>query len=154
MPIKKIIIFSGLAFVLLLGLFVLSQYYRVHRPVNINLISLAGQKIAVDVAIDDEDHTDGLSGREKLEEDRGMLFVFDESAKYPFWMKDMKFSLDIIWLDENREVVYIKEDARPESYPDVFEPMRPSRYVLEVPSGFSKKNNLKIGDQATFYYSD
>ena len=70
-------------------------------------------------------------------------------------MKDMNFSIDMIWISENMKVVYIKKNARPESYPESYGPEgndKPAKYILEINSGFSEKNNLKIGDSVLFTY--
>ena len=104
------------------------------------------------MALTDTKREQGLSARVVLAENNGMLFIFDRSGVYPFWMKDMNFPIDIIWLDENLKVVYIKKDARPESYPDVYGSEKKAKYVLEVSSGFSEKNNLKVGDGVDFTY--
>ncbi|MCX6751552.1 MAG: DUF192 domain-containing protein, partial [Candidatus Nomurabacteria bacterium] len=88
----------------------------------------------------------GLSGRKSLNEDQGMLFVFYKSEIYPFWMKDMNFAIDIIWIDEDFRVVFIKKNASTQSYPETFTPNQNARYVLEGSAGFSEKNNLKVGD--------
>ena len=60
-------------------------------------------------------------------------------------MKEMNFPIDIIWLDENLKIVAIKENAMTESYPEVFTPSTPARYVLEVPAGFVQKNKISVG---------
>lgn len=88
----------------------------------------------------------GLSILDRLEDDQGMLFIFDESGVYPFWMKDMKFSIDIIWLDENNRVVFVKENAKPSDYPESYNSNIEALYVLEFNSGFILNNNIKIGD--------
>ncbi len=62
----------------------------------------------------------------------------------------MQFSIDIIWISEDLKVVDIKEEATPESYPESFAPKEGAKYVLEVGAGFSKLNNLKIGDSVKF----
>ena len=98
----------------------------------------------------EEAQTQGLSGRNKLKEDEGMLFVFNHIGQYPFWMKDMNFAIDIIWLGEDLSVVFIKKNALPESYPETFTPSQNAKYVLEVSSQFLKKNNIKIGDKVEF----
>ena len=88
-----------------------------------------------------------------MKKDEGMLFVFNHTGKYPFWMKDMNFPIDIIWIGEDLRVVYIKKDAKPESYPETFTPNQDAKYVLEVFSSFSEKNNLKEGDRVKFLSS-
>ena len=62
-------------------------------------------------------------------------------------MKDMNFPIDVIWLDENYRVVDIAQDVRPDSFPKVFDPQGPAKYILEVNAGFSGRNNIKIGDR-------
>jgi uncharacterized membrane protein (UPF0127 family) len=115
-------------------------------------ITIAGQNIKIELAKSDAEKEKGLSGHAELRPDEGMLFVFQKPDIYAFWMKDMNFPIDIIWLSEDMKVVYIKKDARPESYPGAFTPDQKAKYVLEVSSGFSEKNNLKIGDSAEFSY--
>lgn len=92
----------------------------------------------------------GLSGRESLPEGTGMLFVFEKPDLHGFWMKDMNFSIDIIWFNEYSEVVHIVENASPKSYPETFMPPTPSMYVLEVPAGFASEHNIKLGDIIDF----
>ena len=111
-------------------------------------VKIAGQNVEVGLAATLKSQTQGLSGRKSLGENEGMLFVFDHAGVYPFWMKDMNFAIDIIWLDENYRVVYIKKNAEPSSYPETFSPEMEAKYVLEVVAGFSDKNNLKVGDEA------
>ncbi|TSC60921.1 MAG: hypothetical protein G01um1014107_193, partial [Parcubacteria group bacterium Gr01-1014_107] len=86
----------------------------------------------------------GLSGIDQMPF-QGMLFVFDASAKWAFWMKDMKLDVDIIWISENLRVVDIKEEIKPETFPQIFEPREEAKYVLEIPAGFSKLHALKTG---------
>jgi len=114
---------------------------------KIQYIKIADKILKVELALTPEARQQGLSGREKLKEDEGMFFVFNHMDKYSFWMKDMNFALDIIWIGEDLRVVYIKKNALPESYPETFRPSQEVRYVLEVLAQFSEKNNLKGGDQ-------
>jgi uncharacterized membrane protein (UPF0127 family) len=81
-----------------------------------------------------------------------MLFVFDRPDTYSFWMKDMNFPIDIIWLSSDMKVVYTKKNARPELYPEIYIPKEKAKYVLEVVAGFSDKNNLQEGDSVLFTY--
>jgi uncharacterized membrane protein (UPF0127 family) len=91
----------------------------------------------------------GLSGRNSLAEDHGLLFVFPTPDRYGFWMPDMHFAIDIIWLDDKLRVVYIKNDATPDTYPEVFKPDTPARYVLEVPAGYAASHGIVVGTQAS-----
>ena len=113
-------------------------------------IKIAGQTVKVDLALTPEEHAQGLSGRAGLAENTGMLFVFKTLGKHSFWMKDMNFAIDMIWVSEDLKVIYVKENASPESYPEIFGPEKKTKYVLEVPAGFSERHNLKIGDKAEF----
>jgi uncharacterized membrane protein (UPF0127 family) len=99
--------------------------------------------ITVEVVDTPEKRTQGLSGREYLSEKAGMLFVFDNtSIKNCFWMKDMNFSIDMVWLNERREVVTVTPNVTPESYPETFCPEEPAKYGLELRD--SNANNLDI----------
>lgn len=92
----------------------------------------------------------GLMGRKSLEKDKGMLFIFEKEEIHPFWMKETLISIDIIWLNKNKEVVFIKESAAP--CQEICEPIIPSQkasYVLEINGGLAKKINLKAGDRAS-----
>jgi uncharacterized membrane protein (UPF0127 family) len=124
---------------------------------KIQYVKIAGKILKVDLALTAQEQEKGLSGRKELKEDEGMLFVFNHTGQYPFWMKNMNFNIDIIWIDENFRVVYIKKNASPESYlpagktgPEIFTSDFPAQYVLEVLAGFSEKNNLKVRDKMEF----
>lgn len=68
-------------------------------------------------------------------------------------MKDMKFPVDVIWLDKNYRVVDIVKDARPDSFPKVFEPSASAKYILEVNSGFAKRNGIEAGDDLSLLFN-
>ncbi len=87
----------------------------------------------------------GLSGRASLGESEGMLFVFPVDDVHGFWMKDMNFAIDMIWIDAGKKVVHIAANATPESYPASFVPASAARYVLEVPAGWAARNNVSVG---------
>ncbi len=92
----------------------------------------------------------GLSGRASLPGDSAMLFVFERPGKQCFWMKDMNFALDIIWLDATKRVVYLALDISPETYPKTFCPDQDAAYVVEVNAGRAQKNGVKVGSKAEF----
>jgi len=147
-----LIIFFGLIFI----------YGKPSDVTKVPNFVINGVQINVEIALTPEARTQGLSGRASLGEKEGMLFVFDAPGKYGFWMKDMNFPIDIVWftpsegneagLARDLRVVYIKKDAKPESYPEIFMPEENARYVLEVLAGFSDENNLQIGDRAELVY--
>src|ERR1035437_7103439 len=96
-----------------------------------------------------EDQEKGLGGRDSLPQNTGMLFVFDMPDTYGFWMKDMHFPIDIIWLNKDMMVTYVAQNVSPASYPEVFKPETPSLYVLEVNSGYTKANTIGVGTNIT-----
>lgn len=137
---------------LVVGFFLINQPSKNFSQENIKFVKVAGQNIKVDLALTKETQAQGLSGLINLAENSGMLFVFEKPGKYFFWMKGMNFPIDIIWLAEDMKVVYIKKNAQPEAFLETFGPEVDTKYVLEVVSGFSDKNNLKVGDMAEFTY--
>lgn len=93
----------------------------------------------------------GLSGRRYLSSEQGMLFVMGKESRHSFWMKDMYFPIDIVWLDRNLKVVDITENVSPESYPKTFTPTIPAYYVIEVLSGSVEKWGIKKSDTAIIF---
>jgi hypothetical protein len=110
-------------------------------------VILGGSEISVEVANTPDLRTRGLSGHVRHDVNEGMLFIFNDAEQYSFWMKDMSFPIDIVWFDSQYRVVYVKKNAEPTSYPEVFTPTAPAQYVLEVPAGFFSSHNLKVGDE-------
>jgi uncharacterized protein len=92
----------------------------------------------------------GLGGRTHLDEGEGMLFFFDNEDIYPFWMKDMQFPIDIIWIAADGTIVDMWQNASPDTYPNAYHPRAKSKYVLEVYAGFAQKNNLHEGNMVRF----
>jgi uncharacterized protein len=110
-------------------------------------------KLFVDIALTDKQKQDGLSIKNFMNENEGMLFYLEEPRKASFWMKNMHFPIDIIWLDENFSIVDIEDELQPctmaFSCPS-YKPLKESLYVLETIAGFANKHHLKIGDQMDF----
>ncbi len=102
--------------------------------------------LKLEVADTDAERELGLSGRTGLDQNSGLLFVFDRPGNYGFWMKDMLFPIDIAWLDKDRRVVHIERGVSPATYPTVFFPQANSTYVLEVNAGFLALHQINIGD--------
>jgi len=95
----------------------------------------------------------GLSNYSSLPDNTGMLFVFDKPRVIKMWMKDMKFPIDIIWLDKNYKITKMERSVMPCPSPeqcDIFETLVPSKYVLEVRSGFAIDTNLFESDSVEF----
>jgi len=102
--------------------------------------------LKVIVVEDERERAQGLSGRESLEPTEGMLFIFPESAYHGIWMKDMRLSIDIIWIDASGRIVDIAPVVHPDSYPKVFEPKTPARFVIETNAYFTESFGIKVGD--------
>jgi uncharacterized membrane protein (UPF0127 family) len=112
-------------------------------------IVVNGTTLRVELATTTVAREQGLSGRASLAADEGMLFVFPTDGVYRFWMKEMNFPLDIIWISFSGEVVYIEPSLAPSTYPDSYGATTPARYVLEVNAGFAVSHALHIGDRVT-----
>lgn len=108
-------------------------------------------KLNVEIADDNQERQKGLMFREKLNENSGMLFVFDEEGNQPFWMKNTMIPLDMIFIDKNFKIIDIKNvfpcDVEPCT---LYKSPMPALYVLEVDSNFTVRNNIKVGDKIIF----
>jgi uncharacterized protein len=106
----------------------------------------------VEIAKTNEERMRGLMFRESLEDDRGMFFIFDEENVYAFWMKDTLIPLDMIWINSEKEVVFIQENAVPceEEQCKVYNPGVSALYVLEINGGGSREIGLDVGERAEF----
>ena len=90
---------------------------------------------------------EGLMHRPGLEKNTGLLLVFPVEAKHAIWMKDMRFPIDILWLDSTGKIMALEENLPPcrQEPCEVFAPSTPARYALEVPAGYARENGLKTG---------
>lgn len=114
-----------------------------------NYLVIAETSVKIEVADSKSERERGLSGQEYIDSDQGLYFIYEDTDYHGIWMKEMKFAIDIIWISDNQEVVHIEKGIKPETFPKVFEPKIPARYVLEVGSGFVKRNGIKLGDLVT-----
>lgn len=110
-------------------------------------ITVHGERVRVDIADTSALREQGLSGRARLAPTTGMLFVFQQDGHYAFWMKDMRFSIDMVWLASDGSIVGLFENVAPESYPKSFVPDGGARYVLELPRGYVHAHGVKVGDR-------
>lgn len=112
--------------------------------------------IKLEIADSQKEWSKGLSGRDSLESNSGMLFIFDKHDIRPsFWMKDMHFAIDIIWINDGKIVDITKEapypaDETPDYQLPLYTPSQAIDYVLEVNSGFTDAHNIQIGNHITF----
>jgi uncharacterized membrane protein (UPF0127 family) len=120
---------------------------EVNPPLPRTTVVIAGRaRVSAEVARTDRERQLGLSHRRSLGDGEGMLFLFGGVGPASIWMKDMRFSLDILWVRGGR-IVMIKERAqplRPDRPPEIFTAEADS--VLEVPAGFAAANGISVGD--------
>ena len=116
---------------------------------------MGSHKIFVGLAKSNEEKRQGLSDREKLSDSQGMLFDFtgETNARPGFWMKDMRFDLDLIWI-KNKKIIGITANVpSPKNAGDklpLYSPPSPVDMVLEVAAGWSERQKIKVGDEVKF----
>lgn len=135
-------------FYLVLGLiFIFGSFYLfLKQPSNVEkTLKIGDFSIVVEIASTPEERTQGLSNRDSLPTDSGLLFIFDESDFHGFWMRDMKFGIDIVWIDDGWTVIGVERNVLPETFPKVFYPPSKVRYVLELNAGLTSKHNIDRG---------
>lgn len=141
-------------FIILVGLLTQGKLDKFITPIKnsspeTKVVVINNKEINIELAKTNEERAKGLSNRDKLDENSGMLFIFEKNSKPSFWMKDTKIALDIIWINDDK-IVSINKNVDPEpnkkdsqlkKYP------APSEidYVLEVNGGFSDKHGIKAG---------
>jgi uncharacterized membrane protein (UPF0127 family) len=111
-------------------------------------VTINRYNISAFVADTDAKRIEGLSGIENIAQDQGMLFILDYPSKQGFWMKEMKFPLDIIWVDNNNTVVHVEKRLQPCTsifFCPVFTPLKDAKFVLETRAGFADSHSVKEG---------
>jgi uncharacterized membrane protein (UPF0127 family) len=113
-------------------------------------VTIGENRIFVDIAKTDGERERGLSGRASLRDDEGMFFIFPEKGRYGFWMKDMNFPIDIIWMNDHK-IVWIEKNVDPqigvsEEKLSIYIPDEDADSVLEIKGGKSDELNFFIGD--------
>jgi uncharacterized membrane protein (UPF0127 family) len=122
-----------------------SQAYR-----NDVQVRLGGKEFKAEKSATEASREQGLSGRACIGGDQAMLFAFDKPDRYCFWMKNMNFPIDMVWLDAQKRVTNLVPDAQPSSYPTSFCPNEESQYVLELRAGSLRHLEVTLGDSAKF----
>jgi uncharacterized membrane protein (UPF0127 family) len=116
-------------------------------PAVIPLRLPSGKVLQSEVMVKDEDRAMGLMFRPSLPSDHGMLFLFDETDFHTIWMKNCKFPIDIVWLDEDRRVVDVAPSVPPckDDPCPVYRPMFRARYVVEMNAGEAGREKVARG---------
>lgn len=104
--------------------------------------------VRVEIASTPEALKKGLSGRDDIGgRHKGMFFIFPETDYHGIWMLGMKFSIDIVWIDENLTVVDITRNISPDTYPRTFRTEKPIRYVLETEAQYVDLVGIRVGQK-------
>ena len=113
-------------------------------------LQLGDTVLSASVADTPNERAQGLSGTPYLPQEVVKLFVFDYSFPWGFWMQDMNYPIDIIWLDEEKIVVHVVERVTPDSYPTSFTPPVSAKYVIETVAGFTAVHAVATGTVVTW----
>jgi uncharacterized membrane protein (UPF0127 family) len=111
-----------------------------------------GFSVTAELARSDEERARGLMFREKMAEDQAMLFLFETEEAHSFWMKNMRFAIDILWLDAQKRIVHLEKTVPPcprDPCPS-YAPSAAASFVLELQAGFAEKHGLRLNDRVEF----
>jgi uncharacterized protein len=106
-------------------------------------------KIDIEIADNDYERTRGLMYRHSLPDNAGMLFIFENSGPLSFWMRNTYIPLDIIFVDEKKQIITIYKKTDPLSYNNI-PSKKNAKYVVEVNAGFCDKYGISVGDYLAF----
>lgn len=135
-----IVIICVIGLILFLGL-----YYRAHPLVT--QLEIHGHTFTVELAVTPEEKTKGLGYRDSLAEDTGMLFVYDHPEQYGFWMKGMRFPIDILWISDKTIVDITKNvPVATDDFLPTYTPKLPVNQIFEINAGQSDGLGIQIGD--------
>lgn len=140
---KLLFILIPILILLILGTF-FYNLYQFSRPTA----QIRDHKFYLLTAKSDKDKQVGLSKYKKLEDNKGMIFVFEKPGLYPFWMKDMKFPIDIIYINQNKIVTIYKNI--PKDNLTIYSPTQSADKVLEINANLSDKYNFAVSDSVAF----
>jgi len=146
--------FILLVVLLFLSLLSFMNFFNKNKKETANFSRVCFNKtcIPVELAVTNSERERGLMYRDFLADDAGMLFIFNGKGTYPFWMKNMKFPIDIIWINDDA-IVHIERDVPPCASEQCLSywPEEEANYVLEVPANFTLKTGLEVGSKVEFY---
>jgi uncharacterized membrane protein (UPF0127 family) len=116
-------------------------------PAVIPLTLPSGTVLQTEVMVEDADRAMGLMFRASLPQDRALLFVFETADFHGIWMKNCKFPIDIVWLDEARKVVHVAEGVPPcrKDPCPVYQPMQRAAFVVEMNAAQAKREKVAKG---------
>jgi hypothetical protein len=113
------------------------------------IMQVHDQQYVLEVAETEGARSHGLGGRSALPPERGMVFIFPgDTTERCFWMKGMRFAIDIIWTDSAKKVVHVERNVSPDTYPDTF--CAPAKYVVELRADEAANSSIDVGTQLSF----
>jgi len=141
---------SGLILLIIVASIIVILLFRKtskkYTTVKINDVS-----VRAEIAESLIERSKGLMFKKSLSENEGMLFVFDKEGYHRFWMMNMSFPIDIIWIDNEKKVVHIVKDAKPCGIIcNSYVPEKEAKYVLEVNANFTTKNKINVDTKVIF----
>ncbi|MFO0882104.1 MAG: DUF192 domain-containing protein [Candidatus Saccharimonadales bacterium] len=139
-----IYIVSSIVIVLLLigGFFMFQKKLSV---ITYKTVTISNEKFNLEVADTDAKRAKGLSERDSIPQNGGMFFDYKSEGDWRMWMVQMRFPIDIAWLKKDGTIVYIKHNAQPGDYPEIYHANQNSYYTIEVPAGTFDRLNVKEG---------
>lgn len=152
---KKILFAFAILLILALGIVFVQNYIKTK---SFSLLkknttaTIGNHTFTLSIARSQKEKETGLSETKLLSEDQGMIFIFDKSDYYSFWMKNMKFPIDIIYINNDAIVTIIKnaQTVKPQDNPTVYSSTQPADKVLEIQAGLSEKYKFKEGDSVKY----
>jgi len=144
-------ILGGVLFVAAAVIVVLFSYKHAHDAANQpKLATPNGHVYNLLVAETAAEQAKGLGGRSSLPQNEAMIFPFTSEGTRCFWMKNMKFSLDMVWTNSQRQVVAVVPNVSPKTYPKTFCAQKPAQYVIELNAGQAKAADIVDGKTLNF----
>ena len=146
---KQELIFIDLIFsIFLVGVFIFSNQQNKNPKV-----CFGENCFIVEIVLTEKEKAKGLMFRKVLDENKGMLFVYDKEGVYDFWMKNTLISLDIIWINSEKEVVHIEHEAQPcdKECKSLTPSSENAQFVLEINGGVTEKLNITLENEVKFY---
>lgn len=141
---KNIMLIITPVLIIIAGILIWRLFFYL-PPANSIKMKIGNSNYNIELSTTIAQKTKGLSGRDSLCKNCGMIFTFGFETNLPFWMKDTLIPLDMIWLDKNGKIVDIQTVTEINST-KIYQNQTPAQYVLELNANDSQKINLKIGD--------
>ena len=144
---KKVLALFAILLILVIGIVISQNYFKIPKP---STATINNRVFKLELAKTHQEKEIGLSSKKRLDKNAGMLFPFEKPGYYSFWMKNMKFSIDIIYFNNGRIVTIHKNVSPPKDSNEnlsIYNSSEPADTVLEINAGLSEKYNFKEGDE-------